>query len=138
MATKNTAPTAAQPELFDDVHTKFEAYTGKEPYLFVSYSHRDSKVVYSILDELYDHKYRLWYDESCENGNDFRDELRQKIKAAEAVILFVSQWSMASPFCGMEIIVAREYGKRLYPIYLDDSVIHRPSRSCSPTPTTAR
>ena len=123
MATKNTAPTAAQPELFDDVHTKFEAYTGKEPYLFVSYSHRDSKVVYSILDELYDHKYRLWYDESCENGNDFRDELRQKIKAAEAVILFVSQWSMASPFCGMEIIVAREYGKRLYPIYLDDSVI---------------
>ena len=54
MATKNTAPTAAQPELFDDVHTKFEAYTGKEPYLFVSYSHRDSKVVYSILDELYD------------------------------------------------------------------------------------
>lgn len=123
MATKNTAPAAAQPELFDDVHTKFEAYTGKEPYLFVSYSHRDSKMVYSILDELYDHKYRLWYDESCENGNDFRDELRQKIKAAEAVILFVSQWSMASPFCGMEIIVAREYGKRLYPIYLDDSVI---------------
>ena len=123
MATKNTAPAAAQPELFDDVHTKFEAYAGKEPYLFVSYSHRDSKVVYSILDELYDHKYRLWYDESCENGNDFRDELRQKIKAAEAVILFVSQWSMASPFCGMEIIVAREYGKRLYPIYLDDSVI---------------
>ena len=123
MATKNTAPAAAQPELFDDVHTKFEAYAGKEPYLFVSYSHRDSKVVYSILDELYDHKYRLWYDESCENGNDFRDELRQKIKAAEAVILFVSQWSMASPFCGMEIVVAREYGKRLYPIYLDDSVI---------------
>ena len=76
MATKNTAPAAAQPELFDDVHTKFEAYAGKEPYLFVSYSHRDSKVVYSILDELYDHKYRLWYDESCENGNDFRDELR--------------------------------------------------------------
>ena len=52
MATKNTAPAAAQPELFDDVHTKFEAYAGKEPYLFVSYSHRDSKVVYSILDDI--------------------------------------------------------------------------------------
>lgn len=25
--------------------TKFEAYTGKEPYLFVSYSHRDSEKV---------------------------------------------------------------------------------------------
>ena len=103
--------------------TKFEAYTGDEPYLFVSYSHRDEAVVYSILDDLHDNKYRIWYDESCETGNDFRDELRQRIINAAAVILFVSASSMASPFCGMEIIVARENGKRLYPVYLDDSAI---------------
>lgn len=106
-----------------DIQTKFEAYTGKEPYLFVSYSHRDCDRVYPILDALYDHKYRLWYDESCENGNDFRDELRHRIERCEAVLLFVSKSSMASPFCGMEIIVARENGKRLYPIYLDDSAV---------------
>lgn len=106
-----------------DIQTKFEAYTGKEPYLFVSYSHRDCDKVYPILDALYDHKYRLWYDESCENGNDFRDELRHRIERCEAVLLFVSKSSMASPFCGMEIIVARENGKRLYPIYLDDSAV---------------
>lgn len=99
--------------------TKFEAYTGDEPYLFVSYSHRDSALVYPILDALYDCKYRMWYDESCETGNDFRDELRERIKKSEAVLLFVSEASMTSPFCGMEIIVAREYSKRLYPIYLD-------------------
>ncbi len=102
-----------------DMQTKFEAYTGKEPYLFVSYSHRDTAKVYPILDTLYDRKYRLWYDESCETGNDFRDELRQRIEGCEAVLLFVSEASMTSPFCGMEIIVARENGKRLYPIYLD-------------------
>lgn len=110
-------------EGYIDVQTKFEAYTGKEPYLFVSYSHRDCDRVYPILDALYDHKYRLWYDESCENGNDFRDELRNRIERCEAVLLFVSKSSMASPFCGMEIIVARENGKRLYPIFLDDSAI---------------
>lgn len=86
----------------------------------MSYSHKDSNRVYPILDALYDKKYRIWYDESCENGNDFRDELRVRIEAADAILVFVSQNSMASPFCGMEIIVARENGKRLYPIYLDN------------------
>lgn len=105
------------------MQTKFEAYTGKEPYLFVSYSHRDTAKVYPILDALYDRKYRLWYDESCETGNDFRDELRERIEGSEAVLLFVSESSMSSPFCGMEIIVARENGKRLYPIYLDNAAV---------------
>lgn len=86
----------------------------------MSYSHKDSNRVYPVLDALYDKKYRIWYDESCENGNDFRDELHVRIEAADAILVFVSQNSMASPFCGMEIIVARENGKRLYPIYLDN------------------
>lgn len=110
-------------EEIENIQTKFEAYTGQEPYLFVSYSHRDTQKVYPVLDALHDKKYRLWYDESCENGNDFRDELRQRIEKSEAVILFVSEHSMASPFCGMEIIVARENAKRIYPIYLDNSDI---------------
>ena len=125
MATQSTKTTSSTTktvaEEFPLIQTKFEAYTGSEPYLFVSYSHRDTAKVYPILDALYDRKYRIWYDESCENGNDFRDELRHRIEGCSAVVLFVSKSSMTSPFCGMEIIVARENGKRLYPIYLDDA-----------------
>ncbi len=124
MANQTTKKTPdVEIEKYVDMQTKFEAYTGKEPYLFVSYSHRDTAKVYPILDALYDRKYRLWYDESCETGNDFRDELRERIKGSEAVLLFVSESSMSSPFCGMEIIVARENGKRLYPIYLDNPAV---------------
>ena len=122
MATQ-TKKTEKIKEEIGNVQTKFEAYVGKEPYLFVSYSHRDTEIVYPVLDALYDRKYRLWYDESCENGNDFRDELRERIEKAEAVILFVSEHSMSSPFCGMEVIVARENKKRIYPIYLDHAQI---------------
>ena len=110
--TKATA--AAQQNEYPIIKTKFEAYTGNEPYLFISYSHRDTAKVYETLDLLHDRKYRIWYDESCETGNDFRDELRNRIKNCQAVILFVSNASMTSPFCGMEIIVAREYDKRIY------------------------
>ncbi len=121
MADKTTQGTKNNEiETYADMHTKFDAYVGNEPYLFVSYSHRDTEKVYPILDALYDCKYRIWYDESCENGNDFREELRVRIEKAEAVLLFVSAASMNSPFCGMEIIVARENNKKLYPIYLDD------------------
>ena len=124
MANQTTKKTPnVEIEGYVDLQTKFEAYTGKEPYLFVSYSHRDTAKVYPILDALYDRKYRLWYDESCETGNDFRDELRERIEGSEAVLLFVSESSMSSPFCGMEIIVARENGKRLYPIYLDNAAV---------------
>ena len=52
-------------EPYEVVQTKFEAYTGDEPYLFVSYSHRDSKKVYPNLDAMHDKKYRIWNDESC-------------------------------------------------------------------------
>ncbi len=120
--TRTTTRTTQQKptEEFPVILTKFEAYTGEEPYLFVSYSHRDTAKVYPILDALYDAKFRIWYDESCENGNDFREELRRRIKNCAGVLLFVSKSSMSSPFCGMEIIVAREYDKRLFPIYLDE------------------
>ncbi len=122
METKTIDTTAKtqKTEEFEKIATKFEAYVGNEPYLFISYSHRDTPKVYPILDRLHDKKYRIWYDESCENGNDFRDELRHRIENCSAVILFVSKASMSSQFCGMEVIVARENGKRLYPIYLDD------------------
>ena len=122
-----TAGTKSVGEEFPVVFTKFEAYTGSEPYLFVSYSHRDTAKVYPVLDALHDKKYRIWYDESCENGNDFREELRQRIHDCSGVLLFVSKASMASMFCGMEIIVAREYGKRLYPIYLDEADVVPPA-----------
>lgn len=119
MATKNVN---VQEEVFPNVQTKFEAYIGDEPYLFVSYSHRDTAQVYPVLDTLYDNKYRLWYDESCETGNDFRDELKNRIEGCSGVILFVSESSMNSPFCGMEILCAKEKNKRIFPIYLGDNL----------------
>ena len=119
MATKNVN---VQEEVFPNIQTKFDAYIGDEPYLFVSYSHRDTAQVYPVLDTLYDNKYRLWYDESCETGNDFRDELKNKIEGCSGVVLFVSESSMNSPFCGMEILCAKEKNKRIFPIYLGDNL----------------
>lgn len=99
-----------------------ESYSGTEPYLFVSYSHADTKIVDKILRVIDNEKYRMWYDDTMEIGDDFRMELHNKIENCYAVLLFVSKSSMNSKFCGMEIITAYKFNKRIYPVYIEDDI----------------
>ncbi len=110
---------ATKKKNFHDIPVPFPAHTGEDPYLFVSYSHEEKKDVYPIIKKLHDRKFRFWYDAGMETGNDFRQELYDRIVNAEAILLFVSKTSMASRFCGMEIIVAYQHGKRIFPVFLD-------------------
>jgi len=97
------------------------AYEGEEPYIFVSYSHADMPAVQTILKRLEKEKFRLWYDDTMEIGEDFRRELQEKVENCHAFLLFVSPTSMQSKYCGMEIITAFKNNKRIYPVYLDES-----------------
>ncbi len=97
------------------------SYEGDEPYMFVSYSHRDVASVRPILKRIDQEKYRFWYDDTMEIGEDFRSELRVRIEKCSAFLLFISPSSMESKYCGMEIITAFKNNKRIYPIYLDEN-----------------
>ncbi len=108
-----TAPTQVLPQ--------FEPYVGEEPFCFISYSHANCDQVYGVLNHLADHNFRMWFDDTMEIGDDFRKELRERIRACDAFILFLSPESMSSKYCGMEIITAYELGKRIYPVQIDAS-----------------
>ena len=41
----------------------FDAYDGDEPYLFISYAHKDSALVFKEISKLNDAGYHIWYDE---------------------------------------------------------------------------
>lgn len=99
-----------------------ESYNGPDPYLFVSYSHADTKSVDKVLKAIDKERFRMWYDDTMEIGNDFREELREKIEGCFAMLLFVSNASMNSKYCGMEIITAHKYNKRIYPVHLEEDV----------------
>jgi hypothetical protein len=107
----------------DDVKKNFKVYKGEEPYLFISYSHRDTNTVYKILDRLDKEAFRFWYDDKMEVGKDFNEELKVMIEGCGAFVLFVSKESMQSEYVGMEIITAYKNSKRIYPIYLEEKVI---------------
>lgn len=101
------------------VVAEFDVYDGDDPYCFVSYSHANTDQVYGVLNALAERKFRLWYDDSMEIGDDFRKELYERISRCEAFLLFISPESMRSKYCGMEIITAHQLGKRIYPVQLD-------------------
>lgn len=61
-------------------------------YLFVSYSHKDYKAVYSDLAHLYCHDVRFWYDKGLHAGKDWEAEVCEHIKSPNCcgVIFYLS------------------------------------------------
>lgn len=115
-----------QVDIQENADAKFRmnlpSYEGGNPYIFISYSHADTKAIRPILERLALENYRFWYDDTMEIGEDFREELRTKIERCSAFMLFISKSSMASKYCGMEIITAYKNNKKIYPVYLDEQV----------------
>jgi len=99
----------------------FEPYNGRDPYIFISYSHADNDVVNGLMNTLVREKFRLWYDAGLEVGNDFRDELVEKIQNCCAMIFFASDRSFSSKYCATEIINAVKYEKKIFPFFLAKS-----------------
>ena len=68
----------------------FESYAGEDPYIFVSYAHRDKESVYSTLKYLYDQKINIWYDEGIPPSAEWVEEIAQAIKRSSLFVLFMS------------------------------------------------
>ncbi len=83
-----------------------KAYTGDQPFIFVSYAHADREIVYQIIELLQNNGYHVWYDEGLHIGNDWRDELANKIQFCRAFIFMQSSASIKSAFCKDEIYAA--------------------------------
>lgn len=88
-------------------------YEGKEPYIFVSYAHRDSGIVLPVVSGLYEDKYRVWYDEGIAPGSEWPHNIAVHLENAATVVAFISDNSKASINCENEIVRASELGKNI-------------------------
>lgn len=96
------------------------AYQGKEPYVFVCYSHTDSDSVYADLEELDSNGIRLWYDEGIAAGSSWRASIAQAIQGAKKFIFFISRKSLDSTHCLREVDYALSQEIEIIPVYLED------------------
>ena len=98
----------------------FQPYEGKHPYIFVSYSHKNSQEVLETISRL-NHKIRIWYDEGIPAGGDWPINIQTHMVQCEIVLFFLSKTALASPNCLSEIVTAVSLHHPVLYIRLDNS-----------------
>ncbi|MFX0065907.1 MAG: tetratricopeptide repeat protein [Candidatus Hermodarchaeota archaeon] len=98
----------------------FEAYQGTEPYIFVSYSHKDKDEVYTEIKRLYDEGYRIWYDEGIPPASRWAEEIAKAIETCELFLVYLSSQAIKSEYIKDEIHLALEEDKKVVAIHLEE------------------
>ena len=81
----------------------FEAYLGQEPYIFISYAHKDRDLVFPVLERLRANGYRFWYDGGIEVGSDWSNSITERIENCSCFLAFLSKNYNDSNNCHNEI-----------------------------------
>jgi len=99
----------------------FDAYMGKEPYLFVSYSHKDGEKVFPELARLHSLGYRVWYDEGIDPGSEWPEEVAVALEGASHFLVFISPNAVVSQNVRNEINFALNRQKPFLAIYVQET-----------------
>ena len=77
-----------------------------QPYIFVSYSRRDTDDVQKVLRILKKNHYRFWYDRGLKTGTEWVEELGNKIKHCSQFLVIISPDAVNSKYVRKEISMA--------------------------------
>ncbi|WP_298500799.1 toll/interleukin-1 receptor domain-containing protein [uncultured Methanobrevibacter sp.] len=97
----------------------FKAYKGDEPFIFISYAHRDAQLVFSEIRRFHDEGYPIWYDQGLTPGQEWDDEIALALIGCSLLVVFISKNSMASKNVHDEIKMALNRDIDIVPIYLE-------------------
>ncbi len=97
------------------------AYLGEDPFVFVSYSHLDEKIVYQEIRWLQDHGVNVWYDTHIQAGSEWSDALADAIAGCSRFAYFITPNSVASEHCRRELNLAIEEGRSIVAVHLQET-----------------
>jgi len=103
------------------INRPFEAYKGQDPYIFISYAHKDSELVYPEITRLYELGYHVWYDEGIELSLEWCEEVENALQKSAYFIVFISPNAVESKNVRNEINLALDENKKFLAIYLDQT-----------------
>ncbi|MCK4924901.1 MAG: toll/interleukin-1 receptor domain-containing protein [Spirochaetes bacterium] len=96
----------------------FEAYKGIRPYMFSSYAHKDMEIVFKVLKKLNKNRYRIWYDEGIEPGNEWPEVVGNAVINCAQFIAFMSPAAADSRNVRNEVNLAFNDDKEIIVVYL--------------------
>lgn len=92
---------------------------GMEPFIFASYSHKDIEIVSRIIKELQMNGYRIWDYSDRPVGTSFPEYITEQLSGAAVILAFISNSSVDSGWCRLELQFAFRERKKIIPILLD-------------------
>ena len=100
--------------------SKIIPYRGEEPYIFISYAHRDKAEVYPILERMQADGYRVWFDEGIDPGTEWDEVIAAHVESCGYFLAFISENYLASENCKDELNYARDLNKKRLLVYLEE------------------
>lgn len=100
--------------------TKPIPYTGEEPYIFISYCHKNTESVWEILNSLQREGFRFWYDDGIEPGVSWDDYIAEHINDCGYLVAFISKEYSESDNCNQELRYAIEQRRQVLLVRLDE------------------
>ena len=101
-------------------HDQFQIYNGPEPYIFVSYCHRDAEIALKILEGLVRAGFRIWFDGGIPWTDEWGLTIRDRIDHCAVFMAFHSRESAQSEHCRLEIRYALDSRKPALSVYVED------------------
>lgn len=99
---------------------KIFAYNGAEPYIFISYAHKDQSLVYPVISKMQRDGFRIWFDEGIAPGSDWDDYIAEHIKGCGYFFAFMSANYLRSVNCMKEIKYALRCRKNHLIVYFEN------------------
>jgi hypothetical protein len=107
--------------------TAYDYKRGQKPFLFVSYAHKDSHLVYPEIARLRGRGYRIWYDEGIEPGSVWAAEIDRAVLECSGFVVFLSRRAAASAYVAHEIDLAlRRPGRPFLAVLLRPTPLPEP------------
>ena len=97
------------------------AYHGSEPYVFVSYAHRDKSRVYPEIRRFNDAGFHVWYDEGITPGSTWTEELAKAIRECAVFVVMMTPAAAASENVQREIYFAVNKRRPFLAIHLEET-----------------
>ena len=93
-------------------------------YYFVSYSHKDYKIVFKYVLRLLEQGVNLWYDRGLEAGKSWREDVKRKIYSynCKGVICFLSSNCFGSESLLKEYEMIRKFNKPTVAVEMNESI----------------
>lgn len=96
------------------------AYEGREPYLFISYAHKNSNRVLPIIAGLQSQGFRVWYDAGIEAGTEWPEYIATHLAGCGCFVAFITEAALASQNCRREINYAISKDLPMLAVYLEE------------------